>query len=322
MSLLRRWTAWVDLLERRESATTLALIRIAFGLIVAGHVARQWMGTEPYYWYNLENGGLRELTDPGTLAWFGGAVPAVVKAFSVGAVLAGLLMVVGFFSRAATFAAWFCFSGLADLNGHAGGSYDELVKIVLFLLLLSGAGRALSFDARGAPPQMVSAWPRWLIAGQLILIYWTTALQKLSDSWVPGGELDALWFILQQPTWASVELDPMSILPFYPVLQLMTLSVWLWEHSAPLLLLALYYRDSRLAGGWLRSVFNRLDFRLYYLGFGVLMHLGIDLLMDVGPFSLGTVSMYLACFHPDELEAVLQRLKELVSRRIWSATAA
>ena len=166
------------------------------------------------------------------------------------------------------------------------------------------------------------SWPRWLIIGQLVLIYWTTALQKVSDSWVPGGHLDALWFILQQPTWVRTEPDVHAMLPLYPVLQGMTFSVWLWEQAAPLLLLSLWFRHTRERPGWLRSVFNRIDVRFWLLLYGVGMHAGIEALMDVGPFSLATTSMYFACFHPDELESFGRRAAQwLRSRRISAAAA-
>lgn len=301
------WERWVTLLERREAPTSLALIRILFGLVVAGHVARQWWGDPPLYWFDQAYGGLRHLEGALLIRWLGGASPEVVGAVSVGAVVSGLLMVVGWRTRLATFGAWLCFRSLGDVNGHAGGSYDEVIINVLFLLMLSGAGAGLSLDSRGRSPALVPAWPRWVIFGQLVLIYWTTALQKVSDSWVPGGELDALWFILLQPSWVHFDIQPSDLLPFDRLLQVSTLMVWLWEHAAPTLLLAAWFRATRNRAGWLRSVFNRLDWRLLYLMFGVAMHAGIEALMNVGPFSLATVSMYVACFHPDEIAAVYRR---------------
>lgn len=301
------WSRWVALLDRTEAATSLALVRIALGLIVAAHVARQWWGTPPLYWFDRAHGGFRHLDDPGILGWFGGATPEVIAAFSLAAGASGLVMAIGWQTRAAMFATWFTWRALADLNPHSGGSYDELIKNILFVLLISGAGHALSLDARGRPARAVAAWPRWLLVGQLVLVYWMTGLQKVSDSWVPGGELDALWYILQQPTWVRRDLDMQALAPFFPVTQVMTLSVWLWEQCGPLLLIAAWFRHTRTRAGRLRAWFNRVDVRVLYLLFGLGMHAGIEALMDVGAFSTATASMYFACFHPDELRAWWRR---------------
>jgi len=128
-----------------------------------------------------------------------------------------LLFALGLFTRVFGVVAWLGFRTLADLNNHSGGAYDELVKNELFLLLLSGCGSALSLDAlrTGARNVLVPAWPRYLLVFQLALMYWSTGMQKVSDGWVPGGHADALWYILQQPTWQRMEMTWMA--PFYAV---------------------------------------------------------------------------------------------------------
>ena len=53
-----RWAAWVALLDRREPGTSLALFRIACGLIVAGAVGSvAWHGLVPTLWFDQADGG-------------------------------------------------------------------------------------------------------------------------------------------------------------------------------------------------------------------------------------------------------------------------
>jgi hypothetical protein len=47
--------------------------------------------------------------------------------------------------------------------------------------------------------------------------------------------------------------------------------------------------------------------------FGVGMHLGIEALMNVGPFSFISMSYYLALLWPSEARAALDRLTRAVS---------
>ncbi len=307
-ALSDRWRRWVALLDRREDGASLALVRVLCAGIIAAHLANSLRtGTWRWVWVDAADGGLRAL-NPVWLAHFGGLTPGNVQALIVATLIAALAMMGGLLTRAAVFAVWFGYGTLADLNGHAGGSYDELLKNVLFLLLLSGCGSALSLDRRlgldkGGP---VAAWPRWAMIFQLVLMYWTTALQKLSSSWIPIGELDALWYILWQPTWQRFTLPLADLAWAYPITQLMTLSVWCFEQAAPLLLLAYWYRDTRERGGWLRGVFNSKDFRGKFLLFGLGMHVGIEVLMEVGSFSWATMCLYVACFHPEEWRGLLR----------------
>lgn len=320
--MIAAWRRWVALLDRREDATSLALARMLTAAIVAAHLSNVLRtGSWRWVWVDDSYGGLRSL-DAGWLDRFGGLTPENVQGLTVATLIAAICMFVGAGTRIAVLAVWFGFGTLADLNGHAGGSYDELLKNVLFLLLLSGCGAALSLDRRLgiSKSEAVPAWPRWLLIFQLVLMYWTTALQKLSSSWVPFGELDALWYILWQPTWQRFPLPLATNTWLYPITQLATLSVWIFEQAAPLLLLAYWYRETRERGGWLRGVFNSKDFRGKFLLFGVGMHFGIEALMEVGQFSWATMILYVACFHPDEWRGFFDQI--LIRSRISRTSSA
>jgi len=293
------WRTFVSWMDRREDALSLAGVRVTVGLVVFAHLVHMaWLGVPGLVWVDADQGGFRDLGGP-LIDRLGGPTPETIAWLVPATAWAALLMALGLFTRLAILLTWFGFRILGDLNSHAGGSYDELLQNTLFLLLLSGSEGRLSLDARlFGVSRLVPAWPRYLMVVQLAWMYLATGLQKLSIHWVPWGELDALWYILQQPTWQRIPFD--WAWPFYPLTRLGTLGTWLFEMAAPLLPLALILRADRTRPGRLRAWLNRVDFRTRYLMVGVLLHLGIELTLEVGPFSFATWALYLACFHPDE----------------------
>ncbi|MSP55374.1 MAG: hypothetical protein EXR69_07215 [Myxococcales bacterium] len=303
MSLGSNWGRWVEGCSRTEDALSVAIVRVAIGLIVAGHVVHlAWSGALPLVWFDADHGGLRDL-DEGALRWAGGAVPAVVVPVCVGTVVSALAMALGL-TRWATWATWLGFQIIADLNGQAGGSYDELLTATLFLLGWSGAHRRLSVLRFFARPGSVAdtsslACVRWLLVLQLVVMYTSSAIQKVSAHWVPWGDHMALWYILQQPTWQR---NPMLwVAPFAGLTRVATVTSWMFELTAPLLLVGAWFRETRTRAGVVRSLFNRLDVRRLQLLVGLGMHIGIEATMEVGAFSLASLALYVACFSPDEL---------------------
>lgn len=318
------WRAWVELLDHREDGTSLALVRWLCGGTILAHLVQQRLtGAMALVWYGPAWGGMLPRDPPavapegiaGVYSRFLAGDPAVVDPMWWAATGAALLMTLGVGTRLSVFATWLLFGRFADLNPHAGGSYDALLTNILFLLMLSGAGARLSVDALFASsPRPVPSWPRWLLIFQLPLMYTSTGLQKASDHWVPWGAHDALWYILQQPTWQRA---PMWwVEPAYPLLVAGTVAVWCWEVGAPLYLLSFWYRHTRERAGRLRALCNRLDLRALYLAFGFTMHLGIELSLEVGAFFGATMCLYLAAFSPDEYAALGRSLRRLGPRAL------
>ena len=99
-------------------------------------------------------------------------------------------------------------------------------------------------------------------------------------------------------------------MPWFPpaLTQLATLTTWIFEVSAPLLLLAFYFRATDGRPGRLRQWFNHWDYRLWYLGLGFCLHLGIELTMEVGAFFGAMLVFYAACIQPREWQAVSARI--------------
>lgn len=307
----RALTWWVAVLDRREPGLALAVFRIAVGLCVLYTVGTVvWNGMVPVLWLDREFGGYLELKRTWWLVdRLGGARPEVVWGLVAVSVLAGLALTLGIAARLAAFVALQGVLALTWINSSAGGSYDDLTSNALWLLVLANSSATLSLRARlrtgrWTTDALVPAWPRYLVIFQIVVVYFSTAVQKLSAYWTPGGDFSALYYILQQPTWQRFDMRWLA--PFFPLTQVMTAATWLWEIGSPLLLLAFWYRDTRARAGWLRATLNRLDFRKLYAAFGVLLHLGIAALMEVGPFSWITLSYYLCLWSPDEWRSLFR----------------
>ena len=306
------WMRCVRFFDQREPATPLALVRILLGLAVVltvGEVVAR--GLVPVLWMGVEAGGYRNLPQPPWLvAALGGPTPSVIWRLVAVALFGGSCMVLGLGGRVAALATALSFRALTAVNGHAGGSYDLLLTNALWLCVLAPSTATLSLDCRLRTGRWVDdrdmpAWVRWLFVYQIVLTYWTTGLQKVSSHWVPGGEHSALYYILQQPNWQRG--DMRWVADFYLFTQVGTAVSWLWEVLAPLWLLAVYFAATAHRDGMWRRWFNRLRVREVFVGLGVVFHLSVHLLMNIGPFSLVSLAYYPAMYSHAEWVRLRER---------------
>jgi hypothetical protein len=316
MSLRDRWQRIVAFGQEREEGTSLALTRIAVCTTLAAHFIRLvYTGGAELAWTAPEYGGFA--SRPGYLEHVGGNTPGAVLALCGVVIVASLMGALGLFTRASLLVAFLAFRACTEMNGEARSGYDSLIVNMLFLLIISGCGRALSLDARiFKKPTLVSRWPRMLFVFQIALIYGGTALMKGSAGWVPGGDADALWFILHQPMWSRfAELPSWSFF----LSQVATTTTWLWELSGPLFAVSVWLRESPPTKSkfWMRvaRVLDRVRFRELWLLGGLGIHLGIELFMEVGVFSPASVSLYFCAIRPDEWRAFAAKVRARFARR-------
>lgn len=305
--LVRTWHRWTRLLEPREDATSLAICRIIVGVtLVHDIVTMALSGTWRAVWVDVRYGGMLQ-TQPGPIPWLSAGTPTQTSIVMGIALAGGVLTALGLFTRFGLVLAWLGARTLSLGNSVGGAASDYVFFNLVLPLIFSGSGRALSLDARLWPgSREIQAWPRYLLVGQMVLMYWSAGLQKISSGWIPGGSLDALWYILQ---WTHWQLRPMQwVAPYYRLTQLATLMAWTFENSAPLLLLAFWYRYTKDRPGRLRALFNRYDYRSLYVAVGVLMHIGIWATLEVGEFFGYCMAYFACCFTPREWDRALSRL--------------
>jgi hypothetical protein len=307
------WRRWIGLLDHREAGTSLALFRIACGWCVLVSVGGAVLaGVAGDVWLDYKDGGYRTLADPPWLfRLLGGVHPATLWPVLTALLTTAALLVAGLGGRVTAFLVLQLHLAVSQINMDVHGGDDQLLGNALWLLVLSRATATLSLDCRWRTGRWVSnvpvaAWPRYLAIYQLVIVYFTAGLQKLSIYWTPAGDFSALYYHLQEPSWQRWDMSWLAWV--YPLTQVATAVTWLWEVSSPLLLLAPWYRRTRGRPGRLRAFFNWLDVRRLFVIFGVLMHLGIFVLIGLGPFTWISLAFYICLFHPSEWRAFAQRL--------------
>lgn len=302
----RAWAALVAALSVREAASGLALFRIAAGAVTLYAIASMAVGgIDAALWVDAAEGGMLSLPEGRwLLRWMGGPTQAAITRLEIAGALAAAAVMVGAGGRVTMLLAGQLYLALSTANPRVMGGYDALISGALWLLFLSGSTATWSVDARlrtgsWAPAAMIPAWPRYLAIFQLLVVYGTTGVNKLGFPWTPAGGFSALYWVFQEPTWRRFETGWWAAW-LYPLTQVATAITWFWEIGAPLLLVFFYLRATGERGGRLRGLCRRVDLRAWFAAIGVLLHVGILALLNVGPFSWISLSYYLCLWSPAE----------------------
>ncbi|MGB5810357.1 MAG: HTTM domain-containing protein [Polyangiales bacterium] len=316
------WVFWVTLFDRKESATTWALYRIAVAACVLLSLGLiRGAGMLDILWVSKPYGGYLTLGEVPML-WFhlGPATVTTVHALWAVAIVGAVALLLGVGGRVTAFCTLQAYLALTRLNHDTIGGHDCLISNALWLLVLCDGSKTLSLGCwwrtrRFTSNARISAWPRYMAVFQLVVVYTWTGLQKVSPTWFAVGDFSALYYVFQDPTWRRYNLSWTAFV--YPLTQLGTIVTWFFEAGAWLLLPFFYYRYTRDRGGRLRALFNRWDIRKPFTDIGVALHLGIAILLDVGAFSWITLSYYFCLWGPEEIE----RLYASLTRRVVSTRA-
>lgn len=320
------WRFWVELTSEREAPLVLATFRIALGLVVLGSLASAVSGgVVSAMWIDLRDGGALRLAAPTFLVeLLGGPTRATIWTLVAVAFGAGCLVLLGLGGRVPYLLAAQAYAAVVRTNGDTAGGYDSMITNALYLLMFSEANATLSLDCRRRTGAFTSsdpipAWPRYLLVFQLLVIYGVTGLQKMSHTWTPFGGYSALYWVLQDPTWRRFDTTWSAFV--YPLLQVATAITWHWELAAPVLLLHYYARRTADRGGRLRALLARWDLRKPFALVGVPVHLGILVLLNVGPFSFISLAYYVLLLRPGELERVARWVGQRARRATGEALA-
>ncbi len=301
----RVWERWISFWSEQEPATSLALFRIgvgvalgvALGSVIVHHDVRP-------LWTDVVDGGYDHVGTPWQFELLHVSVTATTVWSLIGLTsLSALLLLTGLGNRLGALLGLFGYDALTSLRTDAAGSYDPLMTNALWLLVLASSTATLSLDCRlrtgrWTSSSLVSAWPRKLCVYQLVVVYASTGLQKVSDTWLPGGGWSAIYYTLQQPTWQRWDMHWLAWV--YPLTQLLTFLTWCFEVGSPLLLLVLWYRRTSDRPGRIRAFINRRPVRGAFILVGIGLHLSIFTLMAVGPFTWLILPFYFCLFRGDE----------------------
>lgn len=248
MIITRWWTALLELLDRREAASCLAVFRICMASTVRLELLGIWLsGVHLLMWVDVSDTGYKRIYPPeGLVQWFGGATASVIDAVLSASLLFSVASVLGIGGRFTHFILLqLMLALLPGLNHDTGGSYDLLINNGLWLMVLAPTARTFSVDCylrtrKWRDDTPVPAWVRYLGIFQVLTMYWTSGLQKISIYWIPGGDFSTLYYILQQPNYQRFDMEWVAWI--YPLTQLATATTWFWQLLVPIAVLACWYR--------------------------------------------------------------------------------
>ncbi|MEL6348222.1 MAG: HTTM domain-containing protein [Myxococcota bacterium] len=309
-----RW--WVGLWDRREHPRALATVRILLAaVLLVDWLTIAQLGLVDAIFAPLEGGGIGDPFGRETVPWLYGVVPPERAGVVIFGALVTLTVMVGAgvmtpVSCGALVLVW---AQAARGLPLADRGIDTLCRNALLILTFSGCFRAWSVDAKlmtgrwSGDSQPIPSWPRYLLICQVVLMYFTAGTHKYASSWTPFGDFSALYIAMNDPAFAM--LRPSLLAGVFPATQALTAGSLLWEVAAPMMLFALYFRDTRIRPGGLRSMMNRLNFRTLYLLIGASFHMGTAVSLQLGIFPWAMLSLYPAFFHPDELQQFMRGLR-------------
>lgn len=308
---MRAWTALSERLAAYETGTTLAVVRILLAAVLLWDLIDIGQsGAMTLVWLPADAGGMRDqLPASGVLADFIETTAPNIRAVYGATIAAAALLLVGIGAQPAALVALLGIKLLAGLNAMAGGGHDRVFANGLFLLMLSRSDVTLSLRCwlrhrRWTSDEPVPAWPRHLLTYQLALLYTMTGIQKLGAVWWPSGGYLAIHYVLLQPHWSRA--DWWWVAWLGPFTRAATAITWWWESLWFLVPIWVWLRGTPERGGRLRALAARADLRTPFVVLGVLMHGGVAVMMNLGPFSAVTLSLYPALYRPDELERWLR----------------
>jgi Vitamin K-dependent gamma-carboxylase len=274
--------AWQRFWFDPRETSSLALFRIAFGLVVTAWTATQAPDLLAFYG---PHGILPEPPDGGPGSWGVLSVwpssGAVVGLFAV-TLTAAVCLTVGLFPRIAAVLVWIGVVSFEHRNGLVGNSGDGLIRNLAFFCALAPSGAALSVDRLRKARDRFWEFPArapWALR----LVQLQLSIGYLSAVWSKSG--NQLW---RDGTAVSYALRIADV-HRAPTPGFVTSSVVLVE------LLTYGTLALELALGVL--VWNRVA-RPWVLLLGVVLHLSIDASILVGFFSLAMLAGYLAFVPP------------------------
>ena len=232
--------SWVKLCAVREHPLSLALFRVAIGLVLLSDLLTILrLDLIVPLFVPMEAGGLSDVVTRGKEPWFFqvfGASEASGVALYWLMVVACLAVLFGVMTRSACLVLLLAWSQHALILSGSDRGIDMLMRNMLFLLMFSGCGACLSVDSwlRDRTWLKVDlecmAWPRYLILLQVGVMYCAAGIEKMGFAWTPLGGYSALYLILQDWAIARSDMTWLAAQPYYFFSQLRNLSLLSFFH--------------------------------------------------------------------------------------------
>jgi hypothetical protein len=291
--------AWNSFWFTPAETSTLALYRIAVGIIVVGWTLA--LAPSLYAFYSRD-GILPTYPDYegslawGLLEWFPGNAAVTIIYFAL--LLASICVLVGFGTRVATLIVFVCMVSFAHRNPWVLNSGDLLVQLLVFYLLLAPAGDGLSVDRWLRRDRQFwefshrAIWPLRLVQVQVSILYIAAVWDKVrGTTWNDGTAVSYALRI------GDLERFPIPgfVTDSLILANLMTFGTLAIEFALAIL------------------VWNRV-LRPWVLLLGVMLHLGIDYGVRVGFFSWAVLVAYVAFIPPESARSFILATRDRLGR--------
>jgi hypothetical protein len=287
--------AWRAFFFRPTPTSTLAVVRIGYGLVILAWAAS--VGPDLMTFYAPDGMFSKQYIGWGILQFFNShAAVVVVYALFIASAVA---LTLGYRTRIAAILVFVSLSSLFFRNPYLQSGGDALLRIIGFFLMFAPAGASLSLDrwrtnrARFWEFPSRSPWALRMIQIQLVLMYLATAYAKLNgETWRSGT---AVGYALQLAHYERLPI-PQAIVDS-PLPNLMTWGTLVIEVLLPILI-------------WNRRL------RPWAIAAGVGLHLSIELTLKVGFFSWAVFVLYLAFIPADTLSGWVLRARARIRSRL------
>ncbi|MEX2555621.1 MAG: HTTM domain-containing protein [Actinomycetota bacterium] len=274
------------------SVATLAVLRIAFGLIMFAWA----VAVAPDVLSFFSSHGVLPEHPPvgvrwGLLALFGSDIAVVCVIGSL--LVSSVCLTLGYRTRIAAAIAWIALMSLTRRDPFVFNSGDALLRNIALFIALAPAGEALSLDRRRAARASFWTFPKrapWalrLVQIQISMVYLFTVWAKArGERWFGGTAVSE-----------SLRVDDLVRLPLPDALtdSVLLANVLTFGTLAVELALALF-------------IWNR-RWRPYLIVAGIALHLFIEITFALGFFSMVMIASYIAFVPEDAMEVFLGRVR-------------
>jgi hypothetical protein len=290
----RVWGTWERFFFTPESTAPLAVFRIAYGVIVTLWTLTQLPHLSTFYGPD----GVLPTPPPVSVGQWGvlttlNSVPALAVVW-LATLLAALALTAGASPRIAAIVLLVGIIAFTRRDPYVLNSGDILLRVLAVYLIFAPSGASLSWDrwrrdrARFWEFPRRAPWAMRMLQVQLSVIYLAAVWAKLQgDVWRNGT---ALAFALRMTDQLRVP-NPGFVAGSPLFVEWLTIGTLLVELSIGLFV-------------WNRRV------RWRVLGAGFLMHLGIEIFIMVGFFSIGMWCLYLVFLPPERTERTVLALRD------------
>jgi hypothetical protein len=272
--VLRGWLADCFALDVRS----LALFRVALALLVLGDLAVRAADLKAFY----TDAGIVPRSRLADGSWSLHALDgseAFQATLFVAHAAAAVALLVGYWTRLATFLTCFLLVSLHARNPHVLQGGDALLRILLFWGLFLPLGACFALDARRAaasPPRRVASVAAAALVLQIAFVYWFSAAIKTDPCWHEDGT--AVYYVLSIDQ--LVKPAGRLLLGYPALMRWLTHATWWFEVVGPALLFVPVAR-------WQVRTAVVAAFLAFHL-------VGLNLCLELGPFPYVCAAAWLA----------------------------